>query len=623
MPSFNIKQKFVIIGLISTISVLGIIAFNKQSTEQLLYLEKIRSQISSIEEAVLTLRRKEKDFLARKEQKYLDEFAHESDHLQSQLLTLRSNLDAIAVANPSVAELAILLKEYENTFRQLTRQQKKIGLGPTKGLYGSLRQAVHLAEESIRNNNDQRLLADMLTLRRNEKDFMLRHDMQYVKRLQKNFAVMQTDLDISNTDVQTKQQIRQHLRRYHADFMALVEASQVRGLTHHDGMMGKMRAAFHKAEVMLLKMTRQLDIRISAAEAYLHNSNNIFSLLFVGAIIVLLSWFAFSILNPLQQQIAVIKRICAENNLDIRMDDTRSDEIGDVATSFNKLLDNFQRIVNSIRSSAGKMKSTADELSAISAGTVLSAKQQASQTEQVTQAMNEMFSSAQDVASESVSAAATVTAANHDIHTGQQVINIAVDAVNSLSTEIDQASKRINKLAEDSMSIGAVVEVIRDITEQTNLLALNAAIEASRAGEHGRGFAVVADEVRSLASRTHDSTQEIQKMIEQLQDGTRAAVEAMEASCNQSRLGVEKITAAGIALNAVIKDIQKINNMNQKIARAAEAQSTVTGQISSNVSEINIIVTATTRHTEKTSRASEELGQLSLVMNQLVSQFKT
>ncbi len=623
MPSFSIKQKFILIGTITTMAILGVVILDHYSTGQLRNLETIRLQIAAIESEILSLRRNEKDFLARKDKQYLTTFHQHGDHLQTQLQSLKSRLDEIGIANPSVSELAILLKEYENTFEQMSGQQQTIGLSPTDGLYGSLRQAVHKAEKAIRQVDDQQLLADMLMLRRNEKDFMLRQDMKYVDQLQKNYAVLNRDIDNSEHPLSVKRKLKRQLRKYHDDFMALVEGNRIQGLTHETGLMGKMRTAFHKAENMLKTMAGQLDGRITESADDFATTAKLLSLFLVLIVVASLSWFAVSILQPLQRQTAIMRRIASEDNLDIRMDSERTDEIGDIAVAFNRMLDKFQDIINSVRHSADQMNTTADELSMISSGTVTSAKQQASQTEQVTQAINEMFATAQDVAADAARAAEAVTAANDDIHTGQQVINNAVAAIDALSTDIEQASQMINKLEEDSLNIGAVVEVIRDITEQTNLLALNAAIEASRAGEHGRGFAVVADEVRSLASRTHDSTQEIQKMIERLQAGTTAAVQAMEASCSQSQVGVDKISAAGAALGAIIDDIQRINDMNQQIASAAEQQSTVAGQINNNVSEINTIVAATTSNTERTHQASDELSQLSAGMHRLVSRFQS
>ncbi|MDT8385561.1 MAG: methyl-accepting chemotaxis protein [Gammaproteobacteria bacterium] len=312
----------------------------------------------------------------------------------------------------------------------------------------------------------------------------------------------------------------------------------------------------------------------------------------------------------------------AEGDLTARVELNSRDEMGDIASSFNAMAKGFADAVQGIMASSAQLASAAEEMSAVTMQTSQGIQNQQSQTDQLATAMNEMAATVQEVARHAMDAASAATAANDQSANGRQVVNNAINTIDSLAEAIGRAAEAIERVETDSDRIGTVLDVIRGIAEQTNLLALNAAIEAARAGEQGRGFAVVADEVRTLASRTQESTQEIQKMIESLQAGSKEAVMLMEQSREQTKTGVEQTAKAGDALAAIADEVGRINDMNTQIASAAEEQSAVAEEINHNVVAINRVGDESAQGAEQTARASEDLASLASDLQQMMLRFK-
>ncbi len=282
----------------------------------------------------------------------------------------------------------------------------------------------------------------------------------------------------------------------------------------------------------------------------------------------------------------------------------------------------FTEVVNSIKGNATQLAAAAEELSAITETSSQGVVRQQGETQQVATAMNEMSATVQEVARNAASAATAAAEADDQAKHGNEVVSQTVTTINELASEVAMTSEVIERLKGDSLSIGAVLDVIRDIAEQTNLLALNAAIEAARAGEQGRGFAVVADEVRTLASRTQQSTQEINGMIERLQSGANEAVVAMEQGRNKAEATVEQAQKAGEALSAITEVVYNIKAMNTQIASAADEQSSTAEEINRNIVNISEVADETATGATQTSNASEELARLAVDLQDKVSKFQ-
>ncbi len=298
------------------------------------------------------------------------------------------------------------------------------------------------------------------------------------------------------------------------------------------------------------------------------------------------------------------------------------DEVGAMGHSFNRMIQKFRNSLQAVSSSTHQLSSMADRVSQVAEETLKVVMQQRNETDMVAHSMNEMSTTVQEVARNASQTAAASRGANDEARSGALVATEALGGIEVLIREISHAVEVIHKVESDSANIGMVLDVIKGIAEQTNLLALNAAIEAARAGEQGRGFAVVADEVRTLASRTQKSTEEIQSMIEQLQDGVRAAVKAMEVASGRAQEGSDHVEKAAENLAMIAGDVGSINDMNTQIATAAEEQSAVAEEINRNVGNISHIADMTSEGAKQTSQISEDLVRLAGELEQLVNQFK-
>ncbi len=346
----------------------------------------------------------------------------------------------------------------------------------------------------------------------------------------------------------------------------------------------------------------------------------------IGIFAALLAALAYAannvIVKPIKRITATAKDIAAgEGDLTKRLDESGKDELGELAHWLNQFIAHIQEMIKGLGVATTQVETAAEQMQTITATTNQSIRNQQLQTDQVATAINEMSATVQEVAQNTSAAETAASQAQAESNNGQQIVGESMSVIEELSREVEQAAQVIQALADDSQSVGAVLNVIKDIAEQTNLLALNAAIEAARAGEQGRGFAVVADEVRTLATRTQESTQEIQSIIEKLQVGAQNSVTAMETGRTQARSSVEQAAKIKAALHAIGAAITTINDMNVQIATAAEEQSAVAEEINRNVVAISQIADETTTNAQGISDRGDELATMAHQLQGVVKRF--
>ncbi|WP_442963807.1 methyl-accepting chemotaxis protein [Pseudomonas sp. EpS/L25] len=275
-----------------------------------------------------------------------------------------------------------------------------------------------------------------------------------------------------------------------------------------------------------------------------------------------------------------------------------------------------------IAGSSTQLATAAEQLNAVTEAAGQGLQRQNEEIEQAVTAVTEMSTAVDEVARNAVSTSEASRASSQAAQQGQARVADTLGAIGALSDEVAATGNVVQRLAEQSQDIGKVLDVIRAIAEQTNLLALNAAIEAARAGEAGRGFAVVADEVRALASRTQQSTHEIEQMVSGMRSGASQALDSMQDSSQRAQSTRALAETAGVALAEINDRIGEMYERNLVIASAAEEQAQVAREVDRNLVNIRDLSTQSADGARQTSAASRELSRLAVDLQGLVNRFQ-
>ncbi|MBK5373440.1 methyl-accepting chemotaxis protein [Pseudomonas sp. TH43] len=367
------------------------------------------------------------------------------------------------------------------------------------------------------------------------------------------------------------------------------------------------------------------DAKSASQEAGEHYDSAITGIIVVSVVaalatVLLALLLTRSIVTPLNRAVAAAQTI-AGGNLSKTIEVDGKDEPARLLEALASMQVNLRKTIEQIAGSATQLGAAAEELSAVTEEASRGLQQQNNEIEQAATAVNEMTAAVEEVARNAVSTSEASNQSTQAAREGRDQVVKTVDAIQTMTHDVQNTAQMIEGLATQGRDIGKVLDVIRAIAEQTNLLALNAAIEAARAGEAGRGFAVVADEVRALAHRTAQSTQEIEKMVAGIQNGTGEAVSSMQQSNQRTQSTLEMARAAGVALEQITQSIHQINERNLVIASASEEQAQVSREVDRNLVNIRDLATQSAAGANQTSAATHELSRLAVDLNAMVARF--
>lgn len=576
MPShtLSIRRKLLILLAAVIFALVVLLSTTSFFSHEIKQMESLKSHIQQLSIYSLQLRRSEKDFILRQDLKYLDSFNENYQSLVKYLDDVESLNQSINV-DIEINKIRMTFASYQEKFSQLAQLMIEQGLNKNLGLYGELRDATHQLEDFLSAQNDLASQVILLTMRRHEKDYMLRNEHKYIEQLMTSITELRLR-ESNNAKIVT---LIEDYQRAMNNFAIL---NNKIGLTPKEGVRGEMRAVTHLAEALL-------EESVTNATKTIENKATWVTVLSLTLFVIVSSILAVFIVKlikiiilPIKNAVKNIEEVVRSRDFSLQINKETDDEFGEVVDAVNR----FIQFTHKMNSAIEDLQHVSKKVEQNAQNTEVSLTSQSMQCEQVSAATIQLEASAKEVAQNIQQTADTAQCISKEVTLNKSQLDKLTTSLKDNSNGLINSVTDINVLETKCQSIGGFITEIRSIAEQTNLLALNAAIEAARAGEQGRGFSVVADEVRSLADRTQLSTNQITEIINELQHLTAHAVAQVEQCKDRSLQDLTHIETSSATLCEVMKYVNTINQMTESISAATEEQTLAIHEIAESITEV-------------------------------------
>ncbi|MEZ9232716.1 methyl-accepting chemotaxis protein [Vibrio amylolyticus] len=617
MQSLSIKAQLVLITLFLLLGILTYAFYEKYSFEQLdrLKVADHENQLSEIN--LLTLRRHEKDFLARQDTKYLDRFDKTLEVLQTRISGIEALLNGqnTQISN-SVNRSLETLTLYQTQFHQLADKLIEIGRKSNTGFTEEANLTRNALTKEIALVGDAELQASYALVLDKSIQFSESATEETLNELVnelKSFSEVAARYDF----------IEEAALNFSNATAQVTEAYLVLGLNSNSGLLGKLRSNVHQTEEEIHVLQDQITAISQQATAEVTFRLQMIGLVIALTVSLMLLFIGKSITQRIGRITDLMKEISEGNgDLTVRMNAKGNDELAQLANSFDVFVAKLHRNIADIASVMHTLSECASTSQDAASNSITNAEQQKVESESVATAVNELVMTSNEITANIESAAENALRVKVEAEKSMQVTKIAGDSIQSLATNISNSQSLVDELSVHSQEIKTVISTITSISEQTNLLALNAAIEAARAGDSGRGFAVVADEVRQLSLKTNESTTQIEETISGLASGVERTVNMMGDSLRQVNTSNEQTVIAVDSIQKIVDQIAEVFDMNAQIATASEEQSMVSAEIDRNITQIADLAGNTAIQVARTGSSSQEVNEVSNKLQGIVSQFK-